>query len=424
MTYQETLDNIYSLGRFGMKPGLERISPLLDRLGNPQKAFAAIHMVGTNGKGSTASLLASMLTAAGHRTGLFTSPHLISFTERMQIDQEEIPESAIPPLAERVLAAAPPEATFFEIVTALAVLYFAEQGVRIAVFEAGMGGRLDATNALKGILSVITPISLDHSDYLGTTVTQIAAEKAGIAKPGAPIVAARQTPEVAGVIEEKARHLASPLLREGDDFEAHWEGELLSYRGKEVFLPGLVLGLPGRYQAGNAACALAAAELLDRNGFPVSPEAMAAGAEKARWPGRMELFAGTPPIMLDGAHNEAGARALADALSFVPRERLFLVAGVMADKELSGILSALLPLAARLFAVAPLLERALPAAKLCRFCRERGCPADEAGSVEEGIARARAAAGPNDLILVCGSLFTVGQARASLISRGFEPFRG
>jgi dihydrofolate synthase / folylpolyglutamate synthase len=424
MTYQETLQHIYALSRFGIKPGLDRISRLLAALGNPQDGFATVHLVGTNGKGSTASFLSSILSAGGHRTGLFTSPHLISFTERIRVDGAEIDEASVVRLAERVMAAAPEESTFFEIVTALAVLHFAEQGVEIAVFEAGMGGRLDATNALNGLLTVITPISLDHTEYLGSRIGQIAAEKAGICKAQCPVVSARQEPEAARVIERHARELGSPLYLCGEQFDAVWDQGKLNYRGLGLSLQGLKTGLSGLYQSGNAALALAAAELLSGAGFPVSDQAQVSGLERASWPGRMELFPGEPRLLLDGAHNPAGALALADALAQIPRARLFLIAGVMGDKELSGILSPLLPLVDQIFAVAPAIDRALPAARLAAFCRDAGFPAREAGSVAQGIALARSAAGPDDLLLVCGSLFTVGEARSVLLSRDFDPFRG
>ena len=424
MTYAETLSHIYALGRFGMKPGLSRITRLLGALGNPQNSFAAIHVVGTNGKGSTAAFLSSILSAGGHRTGLFTSPHLISFTERIRIDGTEIDEASVARLAQRIMAAAPEESTFFEIITAMAALHFAEAGVDIAVFEAGMGGRLDATNALNGLLTVITPVSLDHTDYLGRSIAEIAAEKSGISKAGTPVVSARQHPEAASVIADHARELDSPLYLCGEDFDAFWQQGRLSYRGLHLTLDSMEAGISGLYQSGNAALALAAAELLSEAGFPSVPQALAAGIERARWPGRMELFPGHPRVLLDGAHNPAGAAALAEALTEIPRDRLFMVAGVMGDKELSGILSPLLPLVDTVFAVAPAIERALPAARLAAFCGEAGAGVEEAASVAQGIALARAASGADDLILVCGSLFTVGEARSILLSRRFEPFRG
>jgi dihydrofolate synthase / folylpolyglutamate synthase len=424
MTYAETLSHIYALGRFGMKPGLTRITQLLGALGNPQDAFASVHVVGTNGKGSTASVLSSVMSAGGYRTGLFTSPHLISFTERFRIDGTEISEGDVARLAERVMAAAPEATTFFEIVTALAVLHFAGQGVQLAVMEAGMGGRLDATNALAGVLSLITPISLDHTDYLGSGIAQIAAEKAGICKAGRPIVSGRQRPEAALVIERQARELGSALCRYDEEFEAGWQEGVLWYRGMGLNLSGLKPGLSGLYQKENIACALAGAELLSGAGFPLPSQALAAGVERAGWPGRMEIFPGSPRLLLDGAHNPAGAAALAEALAEIPRGRLLVVVGVMGDKELSGILGPLLPLADAVYAVAPAIDRALPAAELASFCRSAGVPAHEAGSVAQGLALAQKDAGPDDLILVCGSLFTVGEARGILLSRQFEPFRG
>lgn len=424
MTYSETLSYIYALGRFGIKPGLERINRLLEALGNPQDSFSTVHVAGTNGKGSTASFLSSILSAGGYRTGLFTSPHLISFTERIRIDGAEIDEESVVRCAGRVIAAAPEQSTFFEIVTAIAALYFAEQGVEIAVFEVGMGGRLDATNALSGILTVITPVSLDHTEYLGSSIELIAQEKAGVCKPGRPVVSARQLPEAARVIARHCSDIGAPLYRCGEEFDACWEQGRLNYRGVTLSLEGMTTGLSGLYQSENAAVALAATELLSDAGFPVGEEAIRCGVANAHWPGRMEMFPGEPRVLLDGAHNPAGAEALALALSGITRGRLLMVTGVMGDKELSGILSPLLPLADEVFAVAPGIERALPAERLAQFCREAGARTSEAPSVAEGIEMARAAAGADDLVLVCGSLFTVGEARSYLLSRKFEPFRG
>lgn len=424
MTYSETLSYIYALGRFGIKPGLERINRLLEALGNPQDSFTTVHVAGTNGKGSTASFLSSILSAGGYRTGLFTSPHLISFTERIRIDGAEIDEESVVRCAARVIAAAPEQSSFFEIVTAMAALYFAEQGVALAVFEVGMGGRLDATNAFSGILSVITPVSLDHTEYLGSSIELIAREKAGVCKPRRPVVSARQLPEAATVIAEQCSDIGAPLYRCGEEFDACWEQGRLNYRGVTLSLEGMTTGLSGLYQSENAAVALAAAELLSNAGFPVGEEAIRRGVANANWPGRMEMFPGEPRVLLDGAHNPAGAKALAVALSGIPRARLLMVTGVMGDKELPGILSPLLPLADEVFAVAPGIERAMPAERLAQFCREAGAHASEASSVEEGIEMARAAAGADDLVLVCGSLFTVGEARSYLLSRKFEPFRG
>lgn len=423
MTYEETLAHIYSLRRFGIRPGLGRIAALLERLGNPQERLRVVHVVGTNGKGSTAAFLASIMTSGGHRAGLFTSPHLTRFTERIRIDGAEIAEDAVCSLAERVMAAAPQGTTFFEMVTAMALLHFAGEQVDIAILEAGMGGGSDATSAAAGILSVITPVALDHCEWLGDSLDAIAREKAGIIRPGRPVVLAEQPAEVLAVMGERSLALNSPLLRFGTDFGASWGPEGLDYRGIERTLTGLAPGIGGRYQAVNAATALAAAELLAA-GRPLGDETLRRGIAQARWPGRMEYFTGPPTIILDGAHNPAGAEALADSLAGVPRRRLIVVAGVMGDKDAGGILTPLLPLADTVVAVTPAVERGLPAAELATLCRREGVAAAACGTVSEGLTLARTMAGPDDLILVCGSLFTVGEARSALLSQRFEPFRG
>lgn len=425
MTYQEILDHIYGLGRFGIKPGLARITTLLQALDNPQSAFKAIHVAGTNGKGSTSSFVASILAAGGYTVGLFTSPHLIGFTERIRINGVEIAEEDVVRLGQQVMAAAPPETTFFEIVTAMACLQFAERNVDFAVMEAGMGGTFDATNALDGILSVITPISLDHSEYLGSSVAAIAREKAGIVKPGKAVVVSPQVPDAMAEIALRCRELSSPLYCGDRDFSANWAKGRIDYRGLSAALVDVRLGLPGRYQAGNAAVALAAAEILDTAGFPLTPGALRTGIEKARWPGRMEMVSTSPRILLDGAHNPAGSVALAEALAEIPYHRLFLVAGVMGDKDLDGILAPILPLTFQAVAVAPALPRSLASGALADFCREKGVETVDGGSVAAGLAAARTMADDDDdLILICGSLFTVGEARAEILSRPFEPFRG
>lgn len=424
MTYRETLAYIYGLARFGMKPGLERISSLLTALGNPHHGMKAVHVAGTNGKGSTAAFLSAIVTAGGYKAGLFTSPHLISFTERMRINGGEIAENAVTRLAERVLNVAPEGTTFFEIVTAMALLHFAEERVDLVVLEAGMGGRMDATNVVSGILSVITPISLDHCDYLGATVAEIAREKAGVVKRGRPLVVSPQPPEALDVLRASCADLASPLYLAGVDFTAAWEASGLAYRGVNSCLDGLKPGIAGRYQAMNAASALCAAELLRESGFSLDEAALRQGIESAYWPGRMEFFGESPRFLLDGAHNTAGGESLAEALADVPRDRLFIVAGVMGDKDAAGILSPLLPLAARVFAVSPRLERAMPSAELALLCRGEGAVCVDAGTVAAGLTLARDAAGSDDVVLVCGSLFTVGEARAVLLAERFEPCRG
>lgn len=300
MDYRETLAYIYGLGRFGMRPGLEKISALLKALDNPQDQIDSVHIAGTNGKGSTAAFLSSIMACAGYRVGLFTSPHLIRFTERIRVNGNEIGENDVVRLAEPVMAAAPTGTTFFELVTAMAWLFFAEQQVDLAVMETGMGGRFDATNAASGLLSVITPISMDHCEYLGSSLAEIAFEKTGVIRSGRPVVSSPQQHDVMAVIGRKCEALAAPLYTCGEAFSGEWEGDVLSYKGLHNKLSGLTPGIAGRYQASNCFSALAAAELLGESGFNVPANALASGIEQTSWPGRMEIIDEAPASCLTG----------------------------------------------------------------------------------------------------------------------------
>ena len=424
MTYTEIQDSLFARGRFGIRPGLETVRGILQRLGHPERQFPVVHIAGTNGKGSTAAFLASILQEGGVRTGLFTSPHLISFTERFQINGREITEESVVSLAEEVLAVAPEEATFFELVTSLALLHFAREKVELALLEVGMGGRLDATNAVTGILSIITPVSLDHCRYLGHTVRVIAGEKAGVISGAGPVVCSTQDEEALAVIAARSAECAVPLYRAGREFRGEWHGDLLDYHGLKGSTLGLKPGIPGDYQADNAASALAAAELLAERGFPVLPSSLGRGIQAASWPGRMELFPGPPRLLLDGAHNPAGVAALLTSLERVERKRLILVTGLMADKDREGVLTPLLARADEVLTVTMDLPLATPAKELAAFCRARGARSIAAGDVSRGIALATERAGHDDLILVTGSLYLVGEARGLLLHRPSRPIQG
>jgi len=425
MSLAGTLEKLYARRRFGIRPGLARVRTLLERLGHPEQSFRSIHVVGTNGKGSTSAFLSSILNSAGHRTALFSSPHLVNFNERFRINGQDISSERLSSLLDRVLTQAPDEATFFEIVTALAALVFAEERVTVAVMEAGMGGRSDATAALPAIMTVITPISLDHSDYLGTTLTEIAVEKTGIAEPGTPLVTALQTPEVFTVIREYADRGNNLLRCAGLNFSATWDkDDSLAYRGLSATISRLKPGIPGRYQAENAALALAAAEVLDNNGLAIGSSALTTGINNACWAGRMELVSGQPPILLDGAHNPAGAAALAAALGDYHYRRLLLVTGVMGDKDAGQLFAPLADKVHRAYAVTPAVERALEDASLADILSDCGIDSIACGSVANGITAARLDAAKDDLILVCGSLFTVGEAKAWLADTHYKGIRG
>jgi len=419
------LERLYARRRFGIRPGIDRVRLLLDRLGNPERSFRTVHVVGTNGKGSTAAFFSSILTAAGHRTALFTSPHLVNFSERFRINGKEPEADRLARLLGTVLSHAPDEATFFEIVTALAALYFSEEQVELAVIEAGMGGRSDATAALPGVMTVITPISLDHCDYLGATLVEIAAEKLAIAEQGTPVVTGRQARQVHDQIRNFCTSNTSRLFRFDSDFHAGWNSErCLDYRGIHLALPNLNPGIPGRYQAENAALALAAAEVAAELGIAIPQPALVNGIANAYWPGRMELVPGPRPMLLDGAHNPAGAAALADALADYSRRRLLMVAGVMADKDIREIFAPLAPLVSKCFCVSPAVDRAMADSDLATLIAELGVECLACGDVGSGIIAARQEARDDDLILVCGSLFTVGEAKAWIAGQTFEGIRG
>ncbi|MBL0224914.1 MAG: bifunctional folylpolyglutamate synthase/dihydrofolate synthase [Geobacteraceae bacterium] len=420
-----TLEKLYARRRFGIRPGVERVRLLLDRLGNPERTFRSIHVVGTNGKGSTSAFLASILTTSGLRTALFTSPHLVSFSERFRIDGREVSQTRLDSLLGTVLSAAPEEATFFEIVTALAALYFSEEQVEIAIMEAGMGGRSDATAALPGIMTVITSISRDHCEYLGETLEKIAAEKAGIAEPDTPVIIGHQAAEVHKALSDCLQQERYRLFRAGTSFSASWSSHgRLDYTGIQTLLTGLAPGIPGRYQADNAALALAAAEVLVSLGINLPDQVLRDGISAAYWPGRMETVPGNPPLLLDGAHNRAGALALSESLTTYPYRKLLMVIGTMADKDVSEIVSALAPLAATCYCVSPALDRAMDDVKLSTIITGFGIPAIACGSVCNGIRSAQRDAQADDLILVCGSLFTVGEAKAWLAGAEFNGIRG
>ena len=428
MAVSTALAELFGRRRFAIQPGIERISVLLDRLGNPEQRFRSIHVVGTNGKGSSASFLASILTAAGHRSGLFTSPHLINYTERFRLDGQPIPQQRLDQLIADLLKVAGPEDTFFELTTALACCWFAECGAQLVVFEAGMGGQADATAAIPALATLITPIDLDHQQWLGTNLAIIAAEKAAIAEAGSPVICAPQRPEALDAVARHCRSNNNRLLLGERDFTACWESDnSLSYCGLQHTINGLTPGIPGRYQLWNAACALAAAEQLDAAGWTVPVSALGGGIAAARWPGRMERFAlaNNVELLLDGAHNPAGAIALAESLQHEPHgRRIILMLGVMADKELAGLLPPLLSLADEIITVAPDQERALSAEQLALQCAQHGRMALPAGSVEAGLAMAQGLAQPGNLIVVAGSLFTVGEARAALTGQTCNAVRG
>jgi dihydrofolate synthase / folylpolyglutamate synthase len=440
MSYHETIGYLFGLQKHGIKFGLANSVRLMELLGDPHRRFRALHIAGTNGKGSTAALLAGVLRAAGYRTGLYTSPHLVSFAERIRVDGVPIAEERVVELADRVRrryqdlspagAGEAMSPTFFEVTTAMAFTHFAEAGVDVAVVEAGMGGRLDSTNVITPLVSVITNIDLEHTEFLGGTLEQIAAEKAGIIKAAVPVVTGVVQPEAVRVIEQEAARQGAPVYRMPQDFGAGRTSagppQRFDYRGIAQDLPDLTVALLGRHQVGNACLAVAAVECAVRAGLGVPESALRSGLASAVWEGRLELLARKPDLYVDGAHNPASAAVLADALQELRsgHSRLVLVLGILQDKDHAGIIAPLAPLADSIIVTRPAYARALDAAALADSVRRTHPDVAVAGTVGEAIARARAQTPPDGLIIVTGSLYTVGDARAAVTGAGAGPLAG
>jgi dihydrofolate synthase / folylpolyglutamate synthase len=407
LSYPDSVRFLYALGNEikTAKLGLDRIRRVLEALGNPHRAYRVVHVAGTNGKGSTCAMIDAGLRAAGIRTGLFTSPHLIEPTERIQIDGIAVTHAQF----QRAFTVAHDAAesldldchpTYFETVTAMGFWLFRELGVETAVVEVGLGGRLDATNVVEPALTVITPIDFDHEIYLGHTIESIAGEKAGILKPGVPAVFARQRPEARAVLEAHAAQL-NVRVSHAEDFEIC--DLQIDARGSRF--SGLHCPLAGEHQVDNAVAAALALESLK-----VDPR----GIQDARWPGRLEHVAPNPDIILDGAHNPAGARALARYIErFYPAHKLHLIFGAMRDKSIEEIAGILFPLAGDLLLTAPDNSRAVRPEALAEIAG-RG---EIVATVAEAIDLARNRASADDVILITGSLFLAGEARAIFTGR-------
>jgi dihydrofolate synthase / folylpolyglutamate synthase len=412
-SYVEAISYLYSLQKYGIKFGLSKTANLLKAFGNPHKGMRYIHIAGTNGKGSVASMLASILKESGLKVGFYSSPHLVRFTERFQINGEEISREEAGALAEAVKRAVSPEEppTFFEATTAMALVYFANQATDVAIMEVGMGGRLDATNVIDPLVAVITNISLEHQAFLGPRLLDIAGEKAGIVKPSIDVVTAATQPSVLDLLQSKCKMNRSVLWRVGREFRYRLTGSGLNYYGKDITLKNLELALKGRFQARNGATALGVIELLRNKGLSIPTRAIADGLRRCRWPGRVQVVGTDPTIVLDGAHNPGAMRTLVDAIqSGFEYDRLLLVIGVMADKEIRDILREVVPISDHVIYTRPAYYRAAAPEVLETLGSDLGAHGEIVPLLTQAIERARALARPRDLVLISGSLFTVGEA--------------
>lgn len=401
MTYAAAIKFLYGLSWFGARFGLETTRALAERAGNPQQQLRFIHVAGTNGKGSNCAMLESIYRTAGLRVGLFTSPHLVSFRERLQVNRQLISQADLVRLVVELRALLPNDPatpiTLFEFVTVLALRYFAEQKCDLVIWETGLGGRLDATNIVTPMASVITNIGFDHQQWLGDTLAKIAAEKAGIIKPGIPVITAAEQPEVLQVIEAVAREQGAPLSR--------------VFGGPSPLPQSALLGT---HQKINAALARATVQVL-RPQLPVSDAAMQRGLEAVRWPGRLQWLKSSngQSVLLDGAHNVAGAETLRAALlQSDSRTKPTLILGILGDKDWRAMCQLLAPLAARILLVPVSSERTMQPQELAAACREansqavvQSCPT---------LAEALRAAEPDSFVVIAGSLYLIGAALALL----------
>ena len=415
---EEHLSALYRLRQFGIKFGLDSINRLVRGLGSPHERFRSIHIAGTNGKGSIAATLSSVLVREGYKVGLYTSPHLVRFNERIRINGCPVSDDAVAGAAEAVqlIYAQGEPPTFFECATAMALYHFAKEHVDWAILETGMGGRLDATNIVRPEVSIISNIFLDHQIYLGNTLAKIAAEKGGIIKEGIPVVTAVKTKNAIEVIKKMASEKNAPIYRLGGDFRVRRNRKKgFSYFGIHRKWKNLKVGLCGEHQITNAATALGALELLKEKGVDISEKSIYEGLAEVKWPGRLEIVSEQPLVILDGAHNPAGIESLKQYLNNnLNGRRLTLVVGIMADKSWRAMLRSLIPIAHRLIITSPQNSRAVDPYSLAAFIRPFYKEFDVIPCVGHAVATAIKQAKCKDAVCVTGSLYAVGEAKAYL----------
>ena len=420
MHYEQALEYIHSVNWAFCKPGLERITALCEALGNPQNKLRFIHVAGTNGKGSTSSMLASILQSAGYRTGLYTSPYIRTFCERIRVDGENIPKEELAALTERIRPIADAmedKPTEFELITALAFEYFYQSKCDVVVLEVGLGGRLDSTNVIENTaLSIITGIDFDHTALLGNTIEEIANEKAGIIKANRPVLFGGSRGAAYDTVEQVALEKNAPFCAVDRSSylqkNATLEGTTFDY----LHYTDMHLPLLGAYQPYNATLVLTAIELLKEQGFQIDDTAVRKGLERVRWPARFELLSRDPIIIYDGGHNPEGVRAaVASVKAYFGEQRVNLLSGVMADKDRGEMIETMKPIIARAFTVTPNNPRSLAAADYAAQLTSYGIEASSYASVAEGVRAAIESSKQEGIPLVClGSLYLYEEVEAAI----------
>jgi dihydrofolate synthase/folylpolyglutamate synthase len=424
VSYKEAVQYLYGLQKYGIKFGLSRTSNLLKAFGNPHRRQRYIHIAGSNGKGSVAAMVETILIKSGLKVGFYSSPHLVRFTERFRINGQEIAPDKAAAIAGELIDVIKPghPPTFFEVTTAMALIYFAREKVDISIMEVGMGGRLDATNVIRPVVSVITNISLEHQFFLGSRLMDIAKEKAGIIKRGVDLVTAATQPSVVRLFESICEEKKASFWRVGKDVRYRSNGSSFNYYGLKRNFKGLELGLKGRFQNRNAALSLAVIEILERKGFEFSSREVVGGLKDTTWPGRMHIVSRDPLIILDGAHNPKAIKELANSIkSGFSYRRLILVIGVMEDKDIGNIIRGILPIADYVIYTRPDYYRSASPEKLLREASSNTKQGEIVPVISEALEKAKEMVSPEDMILVCGSLFTVGEAMTYFDPEKYKP---
>ncbi|MGD9158595.1 MAG: folylpolyglutamate synthase/dihydrofolate synthase family protein [Desulfobacteraceae bacterium] len=424
MTYKQALNYLYGLQKYGVKFGLSKTSNIMKKMGNPHKGQNYIHVAGTNGKGSVSAMVESVLMRSGLKVGFYSSPHLVRFTERFRINRKEISKKKVIELTEEIKGiinpAEPP--TYFEVTTAMALAYFARENTDIAIMEVGMGGRLDATNIIKPLVSAITNISLEHQFFLGNTLVEIAGEKAGIIKKGINTISAATQPKVSRLFREVCEERKAPFFQVGKDVRYRSSDNGFNYYGLNRRIRDINLTLKGEFQHRNTALAIGILELLEKKGYRFEDQDIKAGVEETTWTGRIQVLAERPLIVVDGAHNPGASRALVEAVKKdFSYKRLILVLGVMKDKDIGSIVREIAGMADHIVCSSPEYFRSATPEDLYKIVSTYNKNTEMIKTLPEAIKKAKKIARSDDMILITGSLFTVGEALTAIDPIKYKP---
>ena len=412
-TYRDFLKFLNEKAQFGIKLGLDTIETFLKNIGNPHKAISFIHIAGSNGKGSVASMITSILGSAGKKVGLYTSPHLLSERERIKINNICISEEDLLSIAKEIVSYAPPTITYFEFLTVAAIKYFYDKKVDVAVMEVGMGGRLDATNVIDSILSVITGISLEHTKYLGESLDKIAAEKAAIIKENSIVISGVSEKKASLVIQNASREKNAKLLQINNEVSYNVknrsiDGQVISVKTTKKVYDDIRLSLLGDHQAKNCALAVCAIEVLIDSGWAIPVKSIYEGLLDVAWQGRFQIVSRHPMVVVDGAHNPQSAEALRETIKqYLPEKKITLILGVLEDKDYKKIVEVLEPIAERIITVTPKSNRAFPGEKLKKIIKNNSTECIE--DVKEALNIATRDAEVDTVVVITGSLYLIGE---------------